>query len=105
MKYWIITDTHFGHNKIKEYCNRPDDYEYRILDNLNKCVKPDDVVIHLGDFAFYKIDYWAEKYNWVLKGACSWLILGNHDKKSAGNQEAAKARGRAGVLQTAVKPR
>lgn len=78
MKHWIIADTHFGHDNIKDYGQRPDDFEDRILKHL-KVVQPEDVLIHLGDVAFYN----AQKWNMALRNAVAgkmWLVRGNHDK-------------------------
>ena len=83
MNYWIITDTHFGHKKMQEYCNRPEGFEETILKNIHYTVRDDDVLIHLGDFCIYKDEEWHKRF----MSACSgkrWLIRGNHDKKSLG---------------------
>ena len=76
--YYLTTDTHLGHENIKKYCNRPDDFEKRFLANWKTCVKPSDVVIHLGDLTF-KED-WVEKTG-KLPGT-KILVMGNHDKLS-----------------------
>jgi len=81
MNYWIITDTHFGHDKMIEMCNRPLDFASRILENIKNTVKEEDVLIHLGDVCFYD----EKKWNLLLMKECKgsgWLIKGNHDKKS-----------------------
>src|SRR4051812_18149409 len=49
MKTWIISDTHFNHEKIKEYENRPDDFNEIIVSNWNKVITDADLVIHLVD--------------------------------------------------------
>lgn len=51
-KIWIISDTHFLHEKIKQYEGRPDDFNEVIIRNWNKKVSPGDLVIHLGDVIF-----------------------------------------------------
>jgi len=51
---WFCSDPHFGNENILGYCNRP----YRnprkmnkgIINNINKCLKPDDFLIIIGDF-------------------------------------------------------
>ena len=48
---FLISDTHFNHKKIGEYCDRPDSWQKLIIDNWNSVVKKDDIVLHLGDFA------------------------------------------------------
>lgn len=80
MKIYLITDTHFGHENIIKYCNRPKNFEKIIFDNLTK-IEKNSILIHLGDFAFKKVEYWANKFSKV-KSFKKWLIKGNHDKKS-----------------------
>jgi len=50
-KVFVIGDTHFLHNNIIKYQDRPEDFNTLIIANWNKVVKPDDMVIHLGDLA------------------------------------------------------
>jgi len=80
MKFWIISDTHFGHKNIEKYCNRPVGFEEIILSNLLK-IKKDDIIIHLGDLVFGESEYWLEKYIGINE-AKKWLVLGNHDTKT-----------------------
>lgn len=81
MNYWIITDTHFGHDAIMEYCDRPHDFEIRIMRNLRKVINDDDILIHLGDFCWGDYSEWHKDFMNHVK--CKrWLIKGNHDKKS-----------------------
>jgi calcineurin-like phosphoesterase family protein len=78
MNYWIIADSHFGHEKLKQF-GRPDYFEIMILNGLSK-IRPEDVLIHLGDICINKDVAWhlqLEKIN-----CRKWLVLGNHDKKS-----------------------
>lgn len=77
MRYWITTDTHLGHDNIGKYCNRPDDYNKRIMNGL-KVLKEADILIHLGDVAF-KDGGWEEKYLNAIP-CRKWLVKGNHDK-------------------------
>ena len=51
MKHFVISDTHFLHNNIIKYCNRPEDYNKKIIKNWRRVVSDEDVVIHLGDVA------------------------------------------------------
>ena len=85
MKIWLITDTHFGHEKVKEFCGRPEGFEQKILDNLKRVVNSDDILINLGDFCWGNDDYWAELFNYPhIKAKSNILVRGNHDKKSLG---------------------
>ena len=77
MRYWITTDTHLGHDNIARYCNRPNDYNERILNGLS-VLRNEDILIHLGDVAF-RDEGWEEKY--LSNIPCrKWLVKGNHDK-------------------------
>ncbi len=82
MKIWLITDTHFGHAKMIEYCGRPKGFEWLILTALNKAVRAGDLLIHLGDFCIGKDEDWHREYFRVVGAGKNWLLKGNHDKKS-----------------------
>jgi calcineurin-like phosphoesterase family protein len=75
---WLITDTHFFHKNIINFCGRPQDFTEKIIKNLKYYVKPQDNIIHLGDVIFGE-----EKQ---LKGIMDSipgkkiLVRGNHDK-------------------------
>src|SRR3990172_12754698 len=81
MRTFLLTDTHLGHEKVKEYCNRPDDFNERILRGL-KQISPGDTLIHLGDFCMGKDQYWHEMFMKELPGVKRILVRGNHDRKS-----------------------
>jgi calcineurin-like phosphoesterase family protein len=75
---WLLPDTHLGHDKIKEYCHRPDDYIDQIHSGLS-VVKENDVLYHLGDVAMYwSVDRVRDFFSCV-KGR-KFLIRGNHDR-------------------------
>ena len=86
---YFISDTHFNHINVIEYCNRPfkDIHEMNnaIIDNWNEIVKDDDIVYHLGDFALGKKEYINDIVS-KLKGKI-YLIRGNHDNWSASTYE------------------
>lgn len=80
---WVISDTHFGHDNIIEYCNRPFKDAYMmsmaIRDNWNSLVKPNDKVYHLGDvYMSWRLSQKIEPFLCSLHGHKR-LILGNHD--------------------------
>lgn len=105
-RIFFTADTHFGHGNILKYCNRPflNEYEKKLLaeaadgrgsfkvsresvvlndatiiDNINAVVGKDDILWHLGDFAF--ADYpAARKYRDRIVCQNVYLIWGNHDK-------------------------
>lgn len=81
-KMWLISDTHFSHEKMIVY-GRPVDYEEQIKKNLKLMVKPEDTLVHLGDISLGND---LENSNWFKKelGCRTILVEGNHDKKSYG---------------------
>ena len=81
-KVFFTSDTHFSHNNIIKYENRPfkdkDDMNKKLIENWNNTISKDDEVYVLGDFCFGTPD---EVYNIAkqLNGKIH-IILGNHDK-------------------------
>lgn len=79
---WFISDTHFGHANIIKYSNRPyshvDEMNEALIQNWNALVKPDDIIYHLGDFAFMQWRDFSQMV-WKLNGHIQ-FIRGNHDK-------------------------
>lgn len=80
MKYWIITDTHFNHKQLIEY-GRPKDFEEKIKAYLIFLIKPEDVLIHLGDVCIGKDADSNQWFKAFLK-CRTILVKGNHDNKS-----------------------
>lgn len=80
MKIHLIGDTHFNHEKIIEFENRPPNFKDIIIKNWNKLVSPDDLVIHLGDVIF-KHPSELTAIMGRLNGR-KILTLGNHDHQS-----------------------
>ena len=85
MNIYIISDTHFYHTNIIDYCGRPfnhcSEMNQKIINKWNGTVRPDDLVIHLGDFTVYgksdKITELCRKLN-----GKKILVRGNHDRKT-----------------------
>jgi calcineurin-like phosphoesterase family protein len=78
---WFTSDTHFGHKNILEYEkeSRPfktlEEMHDVLINNWNNTVGKNDIVYHLGDFAFGRGNIGiASKLNGRKK-----LIMGNHD--------------------------
>ena len=84
MKIFAISDTHFGHSKIIEYCNRPfanvEEMDQKLIKNWNETVSNNDIILHLGDFALCGKERIKEIVS-KLNGK-KILILGNHDNYS-----------------------
>jgi calcineurin-like phosphoesterase family protein len=83
MKTFFTSDTHFFHSRIIQYCLRPfaDAHEMNetLIANWNSVVTPDDVVYHLGDFAFGD-EQGVDRVMRRLNFKHFHFIKGNHDK-------------------------
>lgn len=79
---FFTSDTHFGHARIIELCDRPfidvDHMNTEIVRRWNEVVSPDDIVFHLGDVALGEID----KSLAIVSRLNGYKILvnGNHDR-------------------------
>lgn len=76
---FITSDHHFFHGNIIKYCNRPfNSYQEMnefMIKQWNEIISPNDIVIHLGDFAFRnKANLIRPKLNGIII-----LVKGNHD--------------------------
>lgn len=84
MKRYAIADTHFGHENVIKYGNRPFqdalEMDEQLIASWNSVVDEDDLVYVLGDFTLSRrIDVIANLVN-RLKGR-KVLIMGNHDTR------------------------
>jgi calcineurin-like phosphoesterase family protein len=79
---WIISDTHFFHENIGRYCDRPDGWQDTIIENWNRLIQPEEIVFHVGDLALGK-RVKIEGLIPLLKGRL-YLMRGNHDRRSNG---------------------
>jgi calcineurin-like phosphoesterase family protein len=81
---FIIADTHFGHQAILRYEDRPfetlEQMDEELIARWNSKVKKEDTVFVLGDFSLYPQKK-TEEITRRLKGK-KVLIMGNHDTKS-----------------------
>ena len=61
-RVFFTSDTHFSHATIIKFCQRPFKDVSHMNDELvqrwNEVVGPDDIVFHLGDFAWGGSDVW-----------------------------------------------
>ncbi len=78
---WFTSDTHFGHKKVIEFCNRPfesvAEMDEQMIARWNFLVKDGDEVYHMGDFAFCGAVRTQEILS-QLRGR-KILVQGNHD--------------------------
>ena len=78
---YFSSDYHIGDGKIIDYCKRPfkdvEEMNNTIIENHNRIVNDDDVIVFLGDFCFKDgIEYLSK-----MKGHFQ-LIKGNHDRRN-----------------------
>lgn len=89
METFFTADTHFSHNNIIKYCNRPfTDYQKMnevLIANWNSKVSQEDEVYHLGDFSFASAED-TIKIRKRLNGKI-YLIKGNHEKPALDAQK------------------
>ena len=93
MRTFWSSDAHLGHGNIIKYCNRPfRDAEHmnkRLIASINERCKPEDVLIHVGDFCCYgndrgisgsrtKAEEWMAQINPTVI-----QVIGNHDKNNS----------------------
>lgn len=81
---YIISDTHFMHDNIIKYANRPASHNQIMFEKWNETVKENDLIIHVGDLShgLYKYHNGDE----ILHEICTnlngkkILLRGNHDR-------------------------
>lgn len=78
---WFTSDTHFCHENIVRFSNRPfrdaKEMNEEIIRRWNETVPEDGIVFHLGDFCLGGSKEWND-IMYRLHGRI-YLILGNHD--------------------------
>ena len=90
MNIWFTSDTHFGHTniagpKISTWSSGYRDFNsvhmmnMALVDGINKYVKEDDILYHLGDWSFGGVQNIFQFRNYIICKNIH-LILGNHDK-------------------------
>lgn len=82
MRIVLITDTHFGHDKLIEYSGRPANHSKLILENFRSFVRTDDLIVHLGDFCIGNDEDWTRQFMQTSLNCLHILVKGNHDHKS-----------------------
>ncbi len=86
MNYWLISDTHFNHTKLKEWGGRSGDWQEKLWKGIGSIPdgSDEDILIHLGDICIgddHEVHEVLQKC--VPTGVRKILVRGNHDKKSA----------------------
>lgn len=79
---FFTSDTHFGHSRIIDFCNRPfndvEEMNQKLIKNWNAKIPKDGIVFHLGDFFFGGSAVFYEIIS-QLNGRI-YLCTGNHDR-------------------------
>lgn len=96
MSYLFFTsDWHLAHNGSEEhrgviqFCDRPfktiEHMDESIIGNCNQRVKPNDTLIHNGDFCFNgKVGSHIKAQEWESKINCKVIFIqGNHDRSNS----------------------
>ncbi|MFC6872893.1 metallophosphoesterase [Halobellus marinus] len=82
MSRFVISDHHFGHANIIDYCDRPfsspGEMDSVLLDRHYETVGADDLLVHLGDVAMDMRDG-EETIDYFQRLDGDLLIRGNHD--------------------------
>ena len=78
MDFYLLSDSHLKHEKMKTYCQRPENFTELIHKNCMQILNPNTTLIHLGDVGIGPYEDWT----WMIK---SWpgrkiLVRGNHDR-------------------------
>ena len=83
-KIFLTSDSHWNHENIIRFCNRPftslEEMDKALIDNWNNKVPKDGLVFHLGDFAWGGYNVWKNVRE-QLNGNII-LVKGNHDDKN-----------------------
>lgn len=83
--FWT-SDTHYGHDRVRDYSHRPfsslEEMHETLINNWNHVVSPRDQIYHLGDFVFDKAG--GDLTATILKrlNGHKHLIRGNHDQRN-----------------------
>ena len=82
---FFISDTHFGHRNIIDFCHRPfgsvTEMDEALVENWNKLVTPQDHIYHLGDVTMDRSSAHKAAFSRLVSrlNGHKRLIMGNHD--------------------------
>jgi calcineurin-like phosphoesterase family protein len=82
MALFFISDLHFDHANIIDYCDRPfesvEEMNAALVRSWNDVVSDEDVVLYLGDFGWWDVEN-IRSFASRLNGSMA-LVRGNHDE-------------------------
>lgn len=84
LPFWITSDSHFFHENIVKYADRPSDHEEIMIERWARIIPENGVILHLGDLLLggkSGLTRFEAEVAPRLPGK-KYLILGNHDKRS-----------------------
>lgn len=91
--HWVISDTHFGHGNILQYCPwrmtwaaTIEEHDRAIIEAWRATVGHDDIVLHLGDFSLGERIRIGEVRRMLPGRIC--IVRGNHDRSITAMKEA-----------------
>lgn len=88
IRKFYTSDSHFGHEGMWTFGGRPfestAEMDRQLIESWNETVKKDDIVYHLGDFAFGLGDVARVQSIFRQLNGRKYLVLGNHDVRSDG---------------------
>ena len=86
-KLFFTSDTHFFHENIIKYCNRPfdnaEEMNKELVKRWNEIVPKDGIVFHLGDVSLTASPKNLDSLLHKLNGT-KYLVIGNHEKDALG---------------------
>jgi len=89
MKTFLISDLHFNHKRIPEFCPESRPYEsmeemnWAIINKWNNVVGKNDETFVLGDFAFSENNSTMDnEFIFDSLNGSKHLVIGNHDEKN-----------------------
>lgn len=86
---FIISDSHWFHDNIVKYQDRPADHDWVMLKRWRTTVKDTHSVLHLGDL-FLGRNKGLERFKYEIVPKLTgtrYLILGNHDRRDINYEE------------------
>ena len=78
--YWLVSDTHFNHQKLEEWGGRSGDWQAQLWAGID-AIPSTDTLIHLGDICIGDDEDVHKRICLHARGT-KILVRGNHDKKS-----------------------
>jgi len=81
-RYWFLSDIHIDHPNVLRLSNRSfsniQEMEHTVIQNINKVIRPNDILILVGDISLGKKESWV-RFLSALNTKNIILVKGNHD--------------------------